>query len=58
MPPWTASERFPEDLKYTVVYDTTVFVTATIDEVIKTLLEAFPLVSIVVYLFLGSFRAT
>ena len=52
------AERFPEDLKYTVVYDTTVFVNATIHEVIKTLLEAFALVSIVVYLFLGSFRAT
>jgi HAE1 family hydrophobic/amphiphilic exporter-1 len=52
------AERFPEDLKHAVVYDTTVFVNATIHEVIKTLLEAFALVSIVVYLFLGSFRAT
>ncbi|MGE0119913.1 MAG: efflux RND transporter permease subunit [Dongiaceae bacterium] len=52
------AERFPEDLKYDVVYDTTVFVNATIHEVIKTLFEAFILVSIVVYLFLGSFRAT
>ena len=52
------SARFPEDLKFSVVYDTTVFVTATMEEVIKTLLEAFVLVSIVVYLFLGSFRAT
>ncbi|MGH6933100.1 MAG: efflux RND transporter permease subunit [Dongiaceae bacterium] len=52
------AERFPDDLKYSVVYDTTVFVKATIHEVIKTLLEAFVLVSIVVYLFLGSFRAT
>ncbi len=52
------SERFPEDLEYTVVYDTTVFVKATIHEVIKTLLEAFALVSLVVFLFLGSFRAT
>jgi HAE1 family hydrophobic/amphiphilic exporter-1 len=52
------AERFPEDLKYTVVYDTTVFVNSTIREVRNTLLEAFALVSIVVYLFLGSFRAT
>jgi hydrophobic/amphiphilic exporter-1 (mainly G- bacteria), HAE1 family len=52
------AERFPEDLKYTFVYDTTVFVSATIHEVIITLLEAFALVSIVVFLFLGSFRAT
>jgi HAE1 family hydrophobic/amphiphilic exporter-1 len=52
------AERFPDDLEYKVVYDTTVFVSATIDEVIKTLLEAFALVSIVVFLFLGSLRAT
>jgi len=51
-------ERFPDDLEYKVVYDTTVFVSATIHEVIVTLFEAFALVSIVVYLFLGSFRAT
>jgi len=52
------AERFPNDLEYKVVYDTTVFVSATIHEVIVTLLEAFALVSIVVFLFLGSFRAT
>jgi HAE1 family hydrophobic/amphiphilic exporter-1 len=52
------AERFPDDLKYTVVYDTTVFVKATIREVLKTLGEAFLLVSIVVFLFLGSLRAT
>ena len=52
------SDRFPDDLEYKVVYDTTVFVKETIHEVIKTLLEAFALVSIVVFLFLGSLRAT
>ncbi|MGH6928684.1 MAG: efflux RND transporter permease subunit, partial [Dongiaceae bacterium] len=52
------AERFPDDLKYSVTYDTTVFVNSTIYEVIVTLLEAFALASIVVYLFLGSFRAT
>ncbi|MFL5336989.1 MAG: efflux RND transporter permease subunit, partial [Geminicoccaceae bacterium] len=51
-------ERFPEGLEYQVVYDTTVFVELTIEEVIHTLIEAFILVVIVVFLFLGSLRAT
>jgi len=54
----TLSKRFPDDLAYSVFFDTTVFVSATIDEVIKTLLEAFVLVGIVVFLFLGKLRTT
>ncbi len=50
--------RFPEGLKSTVFYNSSTFVSDTIDEVIKTLAEAFVLVVIVVYLFLGSLRAT
>jgi hydrophobe/amphiphile efflux-1 (HAE1) family protein len=50
--------RFPEDLAWKVTYDPTVFVTDTIHEVQKTLIEAFILVVIVVFLFLGSVRAT
>jgi hydrophobe/amphiphile efflux-1 (HAE1) family protein len=50
--------RLPEDVAYEVMYDTTVFVTAMIHKVQKTLLEAFVLVSIVVFVFLGSLRAT
>jgi hydrophobe/amphiphile efflux-1 (HAE1) family protein len=50
--------RFPTGVDYRVVYDTSTFVVDTIYEVIKTLLEAFVLVVIVVYLFLGSLRAT
>jgi hydrophobe/amphiphile efflux-1 (HAE1) family protein len=50
--------RFPEDLAWKVTYDPTTFVKATIAEVQKTLIEAFVLVVIVVYLFLGSIRAT
>lgn len=50
--------RFPSGVSYRVVYDTSTFVSDTIDEVIKTLLEAFVLVVVVVYLFLGSLRAT
>jgi len=52
------SQRFPEGVKYKVVYDSSDFVMDTIREVIKTLLEAFVLVVLVVYLFLGSLRAT
>jgi multidrug efflux pump len=52
------SERFPEGLTYLVEYDSTTFVSETIHEVIKTLGEAFVLVVIVVFLFLGNLRAT
>jgi hydrophobe/amphiphile efflux-1 (HAE1) family protein len=51
-------KRFPDDLAWKVTYDPTVFVTDTIHEVLKTLVEAFILVVIVVFLFLGSVRAT
>jgi hydrophobe/amphiphile efflux-1 (HAE1) family protein len=52
------SARFPEGLKARVVYDSTVFVDDTIKEVLWTLAEAFILVVIVVFLFLGNLRAT
>jgi HAE1 family hydrophobic/amphiphilic exporter-1 len=52
------SQRFPPDLAYNITYDTTQFVTATIEEVLRTLGEAFVLVVIVVFLFLGQWRAT
>ncbi|QEN85357.1 efflux RND transporter permease subunit [Labrys sp. KNU-23] len=50
--------KFPDDLDWKVTYDPTVFVKDTIHEVQKTLIEAFILVVFVVYLFLGSVRAT
>jgi hydrophobe/amphiphile efflux-1 (HAE1) family protein len=49
---------FPEGVDYKIPYDTTVFVQESIHEVVKTLFEAFVLVVIVVYLFLGSLRST
>ena len=52
------SKRFPPGLKYLAVYDSTTFVRNTITEVLRTLAEAFVLVVIVVYLFLGNLRAT
>ena len=51
-------KSFPDDLAWKITYDPTVFVKDTIHEVQKTLVEAFILVVIVVYLFLGSVRAT
>jgi hydrophobic/amphiphilic exporter-1 (mainly G- bacteria), HAE1 family len=52
------SQRFPPSLHYVVNYDTTTFVRATIKDVLLTLVIAFGLVVIVVFLFLGSLRAT
>ena len=49
---------FPDDVAYDVMYDTTMFVKATINSVIHTLIEAFVLVAIVVFIFLGNLRAT
>ena len=53
-----ASGRFPAGLNYLVQFDTTTFVTDTIKEVLRTLAEAFVLVVVVVFLFLGNLRAT
>ena len=53
-----AAARFPPGLKTNVVYDSTTFVNDTIQEVLRTLAEAFALVVVVVFLFLGSVRAT
>jgi len=49
---------FPDGIDYEVSLDSTKFVTASIDEVIKTLLEAVLLVVLVVYIFLQNIRAT
>jgi hydrophobe/amphiphile efflux-1 (HAE1) family protein len=50
--------RFPDGLKARVFYDSSSFVAATITEVQKTLGIAFVLVILVVFVFLGSVRAT
>ncbi|WP_261642043.1 efflux RND transporter permease subunit [Erwinia mallotivora] len=49
---------FPQGLKVVYPYDTTPFISISIDEVVKTLFEAIVLVFLVMYLFLQSFRAT
>src|SRR5262249_33794966 len=51
-------KRFPSDLAYNVFWDSTVFVTATINEVVDTLAIAVVLVSVVAFLFLGRWRTT
>ena len=52
------SESFPPGVKYAIPFDTTPFVTASIKEVVKTLVEAMILVALVVFVFLQSWRAT
>jgi len=52
------SKRFPKGIEYTIVYDTTLFVNQSIEEVLKTLIEAMFLVFMVVYIFLQNFRST
>jgi len=52
------SRYFPAGMKVIYPYDTTPFVKVAIGEVVKTLLEAILLVFLVMYLFLGNFRAT
>ena len=52
------SKRFPAGVDYEIPFDTTRFVKASISEVEHTLFEAGLLVVLVVFLFLGSWRAT
>ena len=49
---------FPEGVEYVVPFDTTPFVTISIEEVVKTLGEAIVLVFLVMFLFLQNIRAT
>ncbi len=51
-------KEFPSGMKYTISYDVSSFLDASIHEVVKTLIEAFILVSIVVFLFLQDWRST
>ena len=51
-------ERFPPDIDYSIPYDTTRFVSASIKEVMYTILEAAVIVLIVVFVFLQTWRAT
>jgi multidrug efflux pump len=54
----TISESFVEDVEYVIPYDITDFVEISIQEVIKTFIEAIILVILIIYLFLQNWRAT
>jgi len=49
--------QLPPNLKASIAYDATLFIQASIDEVIKTLVEAVLIVIVVVFLFLGALRS-
>ena len=49
--------QFPSGLEGEIVWDGTSFITSSINEVVKTLVEALIIVTIVIFLFLGSLRA-
>ncbi|RSZ56380.1 efflux RND transporter permease subunit [Massilia atriviolacea] len=51
-------KNFPPGMKAVVAFDTSPFVKLSIEEVVKTLVEAIVLVFLVMYLFLQNFRAT
>ncbi|MCB9967931.1 MAG: multidrug efflux RND transporter permease subunit [Geminicoccaceae bacterium] len=52
------AERFPDDVEYSILYDTTDFVRISMREVVVTLFQALGLVILVTFLFLGDWRAT
>jgi HAE1 family hydrophobic/amphiphilic exporter-1 len=52
------SRGFPQGIRYEIPFDTTKFVSASVDEVYKTLIEAGVLVLIVILVFLQDVRAT
>ncbi len=50
-------EQLPSGLTGAIVYDSTAFINTSIYEVLKTLVEALVIVTIVIFLFLGNFKA-
>lgn len=52
------SRSFPEDMEYSVPFDTTKFVESSLQDVITTLMMTFALVVAVVFVFLANWRAT
>ncbi|QKF77029.1 efflux RND transporter permease subunit [Arcobacter defluvii] len=53
-----ASKSFPDDITYSIPYDSTDFISASIHDVIKTFIEALLLVILIIFIFLQSWRAT
>ena len=54
----TLSAEFPDDLEFAILYDTTRYISISIQQVVTTLIQAVALVIFVVFLFLGNWRAT
>ncbi|SFE98702.1 hydrophobic/amphiphilic exporter-1, HAE1 family [Chitinophaga sp. CF118] len=52
------ANSFPQGMDYEISYDVSKFLDASIEKVIHTLVEAFILVGLVVFLFLGDWRST
>lgn len=52
------ANSFPKGMNYEISYDVSKFLDASIEKVVHTLVEAFVLVGIVVFLFLGDWRST
>ncbi len=52
------AERFPEDVEYTLPYDSTRFINNSLTELVQTLFIALSLVILVVYIFIQDWRAT
>jgi HAE1 family hydrophobic/amphiphilic exporter-1 len=51
-------KEFPEDMEWSIKYDTTTFISSSVHEVIVTLIQAILLVILVVFIFLQSMRST
>lgn len=52
------SKSFPAEMEYEIDYDVSKFLDASIEKVLHTLVEAFLLVALVVFIFLGDWRST
>jgi len=52
------SGRFPPGLEYVTPYDTTLFIDASVETVIKTFIEAFLIVIVILFIFLQNWRFT
>ncbi len=50
--------KMPEDFKVSTMFDTAQFVESSLDEIFQTIIEAFILIVLITYLFLGTMRAT
>src|SRR5215475_13231178 len=53
----TIERGLPPTVKMSIVYDSTKFINSSINEVIRTLIEALAIVVVVIFLFLGTFRS-